>query len=468
MEQRSGRQTESHPVGFKGHIATERLSVDLSNFRIGEMDTPREAYRAMIEEEKEYLTNLAGDIIEHGLSPAERFIVAPNPEEPGTFIVHEGNRRVVALTLLENPALAVDTQVERAFARLAAKYALQPRIAELDCVVMKDKADALIWMERKHQVLEGRGTSFWAAPAQALAEAYRGSIRPSKAILDRLLGEGVLSSDIQTRLRRQTTNIDRVFQMPYLRKRLGIAIERNGSIAFDNGDNKTGSALLLEMLRAMAQPKFNVNEIRSRSQRQDFIDRFADHAVTGESHPDAAGSKSHPSKPPKGKGHQRPILDRKYLALPRNRFPVDIDEPRLEILYEEASNLDPKYLANCGMILLRVFLELSTEHYLKTFKVPLTHKLLKDGKTQWSEIQVTLKDKIESAIRHLDPAGDDRDLLNARRGLSGDKYLYSINTLHQYVHDLKIDVDGKEAKRAWGRWHPFWKRMFDAINSTKA
>src|ERR1022692_544630 len=36
--------------------------------------------------------------------------------------------------------------------------------------------------------------------------------------------------------------------------------------------------------------------------------------------------------------------------------------------------------------------------------------------------------------------------------------------LHEYVHSIEMDAEGKEMKRIWERWHTFLSRLFDAIN----
>ncbi|HEY6395656.1 MAG TPA: hypothetical protein VIX12_09580, partial [Candidatus Binataceae bacterium] len=107
-------------------IPIARLNVDETNFRIGDVDGRRASYQAMIEEEGVDLANLADDIVENGLSPAERLIVSPDPNESGSYIVHEGNRRVTALKIMENPDFARSTLLEKQFRRLSASFRENP------------------------------------------------------------------------------------------------------------------------------------------------------------------------------------------------------------------------------------------------------------------------------------------------------------------------------------------------------
>jgi hypothetical protein len=456
------------PYQFES-IPLSRVNVDEANFRIGDQDTRRDAYRAMIEEQGTDLVNLADDIVQNGLSPAERFIVSPDQNEAGSYIANEGNRRVTALKLMENPDLAAGTSVEKAFKRLSPDYLKNP-ISKLDCVVMADKEAALLWSERKHRPLNGRGLSQWDAPAQARAEAYRGRVRPSKAVLEHLRAKGLLSAEIDKRVSGFTTNLDRVFQMPYLLARLGIDIRRDGTIHFDGGKEPAGAKLLLDMIRAMAVKGFNVNKIRHLPDREAFIDGFADRTLiearskgndAANSGSGGTGNGAHA----KSRRRQPSSLTRRSLALGGRTNALAISETRLNSLYGEALIITADRLPNSSGILMRVFLELSAEHYIDVFKLPLPGRHLKKGKTNWSDNQISLKEKIVCVLHDLDPSDRKAEFAEARRGLSGDEYLHSINTLHQYVHNLKMDAEGKEMKRAWDRWHPFLMRLFDAINN---
>src|SRR3546814_14040276 len=114
-------------MGFiKKDINQNQLVVDTSNFRLGEQESVRGAYQAMIEEEGANLANLAEDIFEIGLSPAESLIVIKHPELKHKYTSIEGNRRITALRLLQTPALAAGTSLQQKFIELSKKYAAKP------------------------------------------------------------------------------------------------------------------------------------------------------------------------------------------------------------------------------------------------------------------------------------------------------------------------------------------------------
>ena len=99
------------------------LRLDQQNYRIGPVGTQRDALKEIIEDQKSKLANLAEDILAVGLSPGEQIWVTRDLNTKGSYVVLEGNRRVAALKLLETPALADGTEVEKAFHSLAKTYA---------------------------------------------------------------------------------------------------------------------------------------------------------------------------------------------------------------------------------------------------------------------------------------------------------------------------------------------------------
>jgi len=416
----------------------------------------------MLAQQGENLVNLASDIVENGMSPSERFFVMPDPEEKKHYIVLEGNRRLTVLKILESPRLAAESEYAEEFSALAKRYA--QRIKKVECVIFPDKESAFPWIQRKHATLGGRGIVAWGAPAQARAEAFKGKVRPSKAVLDFLRKKNLMTASLEDDIRRKTTNVDRVFQMPYLKKALGVIIEKNGAIRFENGKEGAGSQLILKMIKQLAHKDLNVNDIRSAEQREEFIDKFAADAMLSDEVNDSAAQDDGKGGSAKTKKARGSSFERKCLALKGAAYALDIKEPRLNRLYIEARRLQPERIPNCGAILTRVFLELTTEVYLTEFKIAIPEKYASKGKTKWSDFGIPLKDKIQSVLNSLDPGAKEKDLSNARRALSDDNYLHSVTTLHQYMHDLNTDASPKEIKQAWERWHPYFSRVFDAIN----
>src|SRR3546814_20594250 len=133
-------------------------------------------------------------------------------------------------------------------------------------------------MERKHLRMDGRGLSQWGTDATARANAHRGKVRASKAVIDRLKAKGLISPTLEKGLAPRT-NLDRVLQMPYMAQALGLRIAKDGNISYENDDAEKGDKLLLKIVRAISTPGFNVNHIRNPEERKDFLDKFSASAV---------------------------------------------------------------------------------------------------------------------------------------------------------------------------------------------
>lgn len=442
-------------------IALGQLNVDLGNFRIGEFENSRDAYKAMIEEEREALINLADDILENGLSPAEPLIVGPDSDNKGQYIVFEGNRRLTALKLMLTPALAAGTMAHGQFQKLGRRFSTKP-ILEVEAVVMPDKDSALLWIERKHTTMGGRGISKWSAPAQGRFEAYQGAHRPSKAVIDHLTNAGKITPSLQSQLKRKTTNIDRVFQMPYFRTKLGIEISDKGEVQFANGNQRAGNQLLLDVLHDLAPKK--VDAIKTKDQRLQFIDQFLDRSVAAppkDSKPESGKPKAaKATKATKTSARPSGAAHRTTLAPTDKGTAFPISDPRLAQLYDEARRLNSDRFPAIAAVLFRVFLELSTDYYLIKFKVKRPKKY--EGKN-WNHSSIPLKEKIRCALANIDPTGTASELKTARQGLTDDERLHAVQGLHEFVHALTAAVTGKEARTIWDRWHKYLEKLHQAL-----
>ncbi|WP_242437552.1 hypothetical protein [Proteus mirabilis] len=103
-------------------IKVNKLLLDTNNSRFPDLaDNQRDAISKMLENQGDKISNLAKDIAIRGLDPSENILVHESEEEPGFYIVDEGNRRVTALKLLLSPELAPNEKIKKPLK----KYKLQ-------------------------------------------------------------------------------------------------------------------------------------------------------------------------------------------------------------------------------------------------------------------------------------------------------------------------------------------------------
>lgn len=114
-------ETKTIPVG--------QLMLDTKNPRHGELESQRAAIESLIASQRQKLVVLANDVLKNGLSPIERLMVLKGKNG---YTVVEGNRRLTAIKLLNNPALADGTPIAAAIKRLSNKGSAP---SEADCSI---------------------------------------------------------------------------------------------------------------------------------------------------------------------------------------------------------------------------------------------------------------------------------------------------------------------------------------------
>ena len=133
-------------------MAYERIPIPLVHLRLnkendrhGPLPSEPNCIHWMLENLGKEILNLAKDIAERGLSPIDGVLVLPNPESTSEYVVWEGNRRITALKLLDDPNRCPDPILRRKFADMAGKAKI-PVPSEIECTIAPsvEEADRLI------------------------------------------------------------------------------------------------------------------------------------------------------------------------------------------------------------------------------------------------------------------------------------------------------------------------------------
>lgn len=125
-----------------------------------------------------------------------------------------------------------------------------------------------------------------------------------------------------------------------------------------------------------------------------------------------------------------------------------IPNGRLNAIYHELSRLDVDQFSNACAVLLRVFVELSADHYIEK------HNVIPEADRN----QTKLRKKLTDVADHLKQAG----MIDTPMRRTVDKFANSdgmfnssIVTLHQYVHNAKAYPVPSEIRTAWDEIQPF-------------
>ncbi|MCI4190203.1 hypothetical protein [Dickeya dianthicola] len=251
------------------------LMLDVQNSRFGDnVDGQREAIKVMVENQGQKIVKLAKDIAENGVDPSERMIVVESDDEEKGFIVKEGNRRVTALKLIENPSLVQNKTLELTFEKI--KKSRKIRVLNVDCVVY-DNEEYNHWINLKHTGQnEGAGRVGWTTPEQLRYMARNGKESFANQLYSFIdLFPEHFENIIKNKSKVKITNLDRLIGDPSFRKSLNL----NGvdGLLFCSQPLNRFISELKKILDVMiltddnGRPEFTVNRIRSKDDRANFI-----------------------------------------------------------------------------------------------------------------------------------------------------------------------------------------------------
>ena len=451
------------------------LRLDQKNYRLGEQDSQRAAILEMIADQKTKLVNLARDLVEVGPSPGEPVWVTKDTKNRGQYIVLEGNRRVTALKLMENPALADGTIVEKHFRNLSKLYQKKP-VRELEALVFASREDAQPWIRRRHMTAaSGVGLQGWTPLAKGRADKAHGLKTPRfLAVIEFLGDDSEAWNTIYGSLDDRWTTVDRVLNSKAVDETLGVSFDlKKGTVRFENGNTAAGRKLLWRILQKMASPDFQFSDIETADDRETFVGEFADGAVKAKEKTKPSGLRpvATPKKSPQPPSTIPTVTTSKKstdhstrptLAPKTGTRVFQVDAARLQSMYSECKNIKLKNNRNAAALLLRVFIELSSEALLTKRKVPIPRKY---SQTKWGDGGLRLDLKISTVAHYFDPSKSDKAFQQARHAVddSHASAAFSIRTLHGYIHNLDLIPDAASLREAWDAWESYLRAVHDDL-----
>lgn len=195
-------------------VDTDRIFLDLDNPRHEPLETQHEVIEYLCSDE--YVFELAKDLVKHGLSPLELFALVPLKKgKKKNFLVAEGNRRMCALKLLNDPDLAPPKR-RRDFENLAQGWKPIPKVF---AVVFDDKDDVELWIDRIHGGLQGGiGRKTWSAEQKTRHSGDKKNLL-AQTVLDYAEKQGLIEGDQR---KGKLTTVQRYLSNSLLREALGL------------------------------------------------------------------------------------------------------------------------------------------------------------------------------------------------------------------------------------------------------
>jgi hypothetical protein len=428
-------------------VNVEELLLDLKNPRFAGLANQREALQKIVQVQGSKLVNLAEDIVENGMSPAHRMLVAKAPGKGSSgYVVLDGNRRLAALRILANPAVldgltGIGDITLRNLRKLAKDFNLD-EVQPIDAFVCKDDAEARHWIEAIHTgENEGRGVVGWDGIATA---RYRGE-NASLKVLDFVKAAAKLTAEEEAALERfPITNLDRLLATPEVRELLGLTLE-GGELLSD-----LPQAELLRPLKKivsdLATKTVTVGQIKNKDDRLKYIKSLKSHLPdltkrTGTEEPLerlAAHAQAKAQGKAAAKAKARNLLTRKALIPGQAETPLHINDHKLQQICKELRKLPLESYPVAAAASFRVFLELSLDHYGV------------EKKLSGYSPDLHLKKKLEAVATALQVNGASKRDLQAFRALaSNPNRALSIDRLHGVIHSRYELPTPAELRTGW-------------------
>ncbi|EGN6130794.1 hypothetical protein ISJ87_004467, partial [Salmonella enterica] len=255
-------------------IHINNLLLDLDNPRFPRIvESQREAVNLMIEIQSVKIEALAKDIAEFGLDPSERLIVYKNDlsDNQKAYTVAEGNRRLTALKLLQEPELSDDEKLKSRIKKIIQISNQLPN--EIDCVVFDTPEHFEHWVNLKHSGQNnGAGRVRWDTKEQERYQSKNGNSSFGSQFLKFLENEKKLEEKVPSDFSiLKITNITRLLGDPDVREALGLEVINAKLFCSQNKARFIDeiSKIINAMLEVddKGRPIFTVNKIRHKTDR---------------------------------------------------------------------------------------------------------------------------------------------------------------------------------------------------------
>lgn len=315
------------------------------------------------------------------------------------------------------------------------------------------------WLELRHTGANGGvGLVEWGADEKDRFASRKGQRSPTSQIIEFVEKHGLLSDAAKVSKTKIFTNIERLISSPQVRDRLGINIS-GGQVTMLYPTAEVAKSLT-RVVEDLKNKDTKVKHIYNVKDRVDYIMSLpADvlpNADTRFEQPQLLGSTIRPGvEPPKPRrtAKRRKSSGERVFLVPDNCHLV-ITQLRINDVYVELSKLDADEFANACAVLLRVFVELSVEHYLVNKGVSTEKRFAN---------HVSLQHKMTEAGDHLEQNNVISPQLNkvVKSVATGQGVLAaSVLDMHLYIHNQYAFPKALGLKAAWDELQPFIEALW--------
>lgn len=430
------------------------LQINTENYRFEPVASQKEAIDKMIHDQGDRLYYLAQHIIENDLNPNDKIQVVVSNHDSTKYNVVEGNRRTVALKLLNSPDTIDSTDgigLRKKFRKLHDENKSKI-IKQIECTVYDNPSEADKWIKIKHAgQVNGAGTVPWTSQqVQRFEEKVEGKSSLALQTIKILEDSPDVPQNIKDSLvDLKVTNLERLLSDPDVRDLLGVEI--NNGIIQSETEQKEVIKGLTQVAKDLLNPSFNVKKIYTKDDRRDYLKNFPKSskpnlkkksAKPWQFNKAATVSTSKNNKKNKSNPKERKKLIPKSCIIP-------ISNPRVNAIYHELQAIDVIKFANAVAVLYRVFIELSIDSYIEEHSLVGTPSAAKSG--------MDFQQKINVVANHLDSKkmADAAITKGIKAAIKDKNDILGIDTWHAYVHNNRFSPKAQNLIITWDNIQQF-------------
>ena len=342
-------------------INPQELFLSLRNPRyVSIQDNQIDAIRQLLASEGSKIYKLAKSILRNRTNPSELPMVIPASSGKG-YVVLEGNRRLAAIRLIEDPSLASDNPADKwrvNFFRLSQGTSSRDPITKMLCVVFDNEETAAPWVAIRHTGQNGgAGLVRWDSEATQRFKSRFSHKSYELQVLDFIreygkLGEG----NSKGTGKRFLSSLKRLVGDPAVRKKFGIS--KDGiSLRLDLPPQEVIKPLL-RTYTDLSTERIKVKDIYTKEDRQAYIDSFHKNDLPSSAArrtKKGAADESEKTTPSSSKKKRENPSSLRRLTLIPSDCRIKIKKTRINDIYKELKSLMVEDFPNAAAILFRVF-----------------------------------------------------------------------------------------------------------------
>lgn len=432
------------------NLRIEDLVLDNDNPRISHAAGQQEALQKIVNDQRTKLVRLAQSIAQHGLNPMDRFLVLRTNQARKSYIALEGNRRVAVFKLLTNPAVMSGLEMPTAMKRIVEKLAKEFKkslIEPIPCYELVSRDEARYWLNLRHNVgHEGAGVDPWKSLAKRRFEGKP----PAVQVLELVTEQAGLTPSERASITDKfpTSTLERFLENRAVRKELGLDV-KDGKIVTNLPAAEVAKPLK-KIVTDLATKATRVNKLM----KTDDMLRYVREDL-GKSHlPDLSKARI----TPRGLD-EIPTSEfaRARTAVPRRKrdpsdrreivpkgCPINVTDNRIAEIYKELRTLRLDDAPNSVAVLLRVFLEMSVDHFLE--KKGGSLRSVDGGRERWKKLDRKLTEVIDMLVSM---GVAETKLAAVKRSVGVKTSPMNVELFHLYVHERFATPSPAELKAAW-------------------